>query len=201
MDTPIDRRAMLLGVCALTTAASNPCLGAQRVGAVMTATGTAFLERSSSRIAAVGGTDVILDDLVGTGEESRLDLQLGRATRIKLGALSQLKIDRFIAGTSVDIELLEGPAFIDRGRGAEPGFTVTSPYALIAARGTTFFAGPSAGVFGVFVRNGSVDVRTQAGTVRLHAGEGTDIASPGASPTAPKQWGQPRIAAALGSVS
>jgi ferric-dicitrate binding protein FerR (iron transport regulator) len=200
MDTLIDRRTMLLSVCATAATETRPGLAAQRVGAVTAAAGSAFLERSASRIAAAGGADVMLDDLALTGDLSRLDLLLGRATRIKLGAHSQLKIDRFIAGVSADVELLDGPAFVDHRPGAEPGFTVTSPYALIAARGTSFFAGPSGGVFGVFVRNGGVDVRTQAGTVRLHAGEGTDIARPGAAPTPAKRWGLPRIAAALRSV-
>jgi len=201
MDTPIDRRTLLLGVSFLAVAETGPCLAAPRVGAVMAAAGIAFLERNANRTPAAGGAEVLLDDLALTGDASRMDLQLGRATRIKLGARSQLKIDRFIAGASADVELLDGPAFIDHGPGAEPGFTLTSPYALIAARGTGFFAGPSAGVFGVFVRNGRVDVRTRAGSVRLRAGEGTDIAAPGAAPTPPKRWGDPRIAAALASVS
>jgi ferric-dicitrate binding protein FerR (iron transport regulator) len=201
MDTLIDRRTLLLGVSFLAVAETDPCRAAPRVGAVMAAAGSAFLERNSSRMPAAGGADVLLDDLALTGDASRMDLRLGRATRIKLGARSQLKIDRFIAGASADVELLDGPAFVDHGPGAEPGFTLTSPYALIAARGTGFFAGPSAGVFGVFVRNGRVEVRTRAGSVRLRAGEGTDIAAPGAAPTPPKRWGDPRIAAALASVS
>jgi ferric-dicitrate binding protein FerR (iron transport regulator) len=121
--------------------------------------------------------------------------------RIKLGSRAQLKIDRFVARASADVELLDGPVFIDHRPAAEPGITLTSPYALIAARGTGFFAGPSAGMFGVFVYNGSVDVRTRAGGVRLRAGEGTDIAAPGAAPTPPKRWGHGRIEAAMISVS
>jgi ferric-dicitrate binding protein FerR (iron transport regulator) len=200
MHTLTDRRSMLLGAFALTVAGTSPGLALVRVGAVMSAAGSAFLERSASRVPAAGGADVLLDDLALTGEDSRLDLRIGRATRIKLGSRSQLRIDRFVAGASADVELLDGPAYIDHGPGAEPGFTLTSPYALIAARGTGFFAGPSAGVFGVFVHNGRVDVRTRVGSVRLRAGEGTDIAAPGAAPTPPKRWGAARIEAALISV-
>jgi ferric-dicitrate binding protein FerR (iron transport regulator) len=200
MNTAIDRRVLVLGASALAVAHAGSCLAAPRVGAVMAAIGNAFLERSASRLPATGGADVMLDDLALTGEDSRLDLRLGRATRVKLGSRAQLKIDRFIAGANADVELLDGPVFIDHGRGAELGFTLTSPYALIAARGTGFFAGRSAGVFGVFVYNGRVDVRTHAGSVRLRAGEGTDIAAPGAAPTPPKRWGRARIAAALISV-
>jgi ferric-dicitrate binding protein FerR (iron transport regulator) len=201
MNISTDRRMLLLGVCAVTLTGTSRSPAAQRVGAVMAAAGTALLERDANRMFAVNGVDVMLDDVALTGDESRLDLLLGRATRIRLGAHSHLKIDRFVAGTSADVQLVNGPALIDHRPGAEPAFTVTSPYALIAARGTAFFAGPSGGVFGVFVRNGRVDVRTGPGAVSLRAGEGTDIAAPGAAPTPPKRWGDPRIAAALASVS
>ena len=42
-----------------------------------------------------------------------------------------------------------------------------TPYGLIVARGTEFFAGPSEGAFGVYVEHGLVTVRTRAGAVRL----------------------------------
>jgi hypothetical protein len=132
MNNPIDRRTVLLGVGAL--AVAGPCLAAQRVGAVMSVAGSAFLERSASRLAAAGGAEVMLDDLALTGDDSRLDLRIGRATRIKLGARSQLKIDRFTAGVSADVELLDGPAFIEHRSGAEPGFYLDLP--LRVDRGT-----------------------------------------------------------------
>jgi ferric-dicitrate binding protein FerR (iron transport regulator) len=198
---PTDRRRLLVGVAAAVLAGTGIAAAAKPVGAVMTATGSAFLERSASRLRAEGGADVLLDDFALTGEASRLELRLGRATRIKLGADAKLKIDRFLAGVRADVELLDGPVFVDHGPGAEPGFTVTSPYGLIAARGTSFFAGRSNGVFGIFVRRGRVDVRTPGGSVSLGAGQGTDISAPGAPPSPPKLWGAPRIAAALASVN
>jgi hypothetical protein len=97
MNTLIDRRILLFGVCAFGVAGTSRCLAAPRVGAVIAVAGSAFLERDSNRMPAAGGADVMLDDLALTGEASRLDLQLGRATRIKLGARSELKIDRFVA--------------------------------------------------------------------------------------------------------
>lgn len=198
---PIDRRRFLIGASAMPVGGACVAAAAPPIGAVMTATGSAFLQRDAGRITAAAGAPLLLDDLALTGDDSRLDMRIGRATRIKLGSRSSLKINRFVAGVRDDVELLDGPAFINYAPGAEPFLSVISPYALIAARGTSFFAGPSNGVFGVFVRQGRVDVRTRAGTVRLGPGEGTDIAVPGAPPTAPKRWAPPRIAAALASVS
>ena len=71
---------------------------------------------------------------------------------------------------------------------------------LIAIRGTRVFAGPSNGVFGVFVARGSVDVTAAGKTVTLGRGFGTNIAKPGDEPTAPAAWKPPRIKAAFASV-
>ena len=48
--------------------------------------------------------------------------------------------------------------------------SVATPFGLIAARGTKFFAGPSQGTFGVFVEHGLVTVRTRVGAVTLTNG-------------------------------
>ena len=77
---------------------------------------------------------------------------------------------------------------------------IRSSYGLIAVRGTKFFAGPSNGVFGVFVVHGSVDVTAAGKTVKVDRGFGTNIAKPGDPPTDPAAWKPPRIRAALASV-
>jgi hypothetical protein len=76
-----------------------------------------------------------------------------------------------------------------------------SLFGLITIRGTRVFAGPSNGVFGVFVTRGVVDVTAGGKTVRLAKGFGTNIAKPGDPPTDPAAWKPPRIKAALASVS
>ncbi len=79
--------------------------------------------------------------------------------------------------------------------------TVRGPFGLVAVRGTRFFAGPSNGVFGVFVERGAVTVVGVNTAVQLVAGQGTNIAHPGDEPTAPAQWGAARIASAMASVN
>jgi ferric-dicitrate binding protein FerR (iron transport regulator) len=68
-------------------------------------------------------------------------------------------------------------------------------------RGTRFFAGPSNNVFGVFVERGSVSVAAAGTQVIVRAGQGTNIAQPGAAPTAPAPWGAERIRTAIESVT
>ena len=79
--------------------------------------------------------------------------------------------------------------------------TVRSPFGLMAVRGTRFFAGPSNGVFGVFVERGSVLVVGVQTAVLVTSGFGTNIARPGAEPTDSAAWGAARIANAFASVS
>jgi ferric-dicitrate binding protein FerR (iron transport regulator) len=67
-------------------------------------------------------------------------------------------------------------------------------------RGTRFFAGPSADVFGVFVERGNVAVSAAGREVLLQSGQGTNIPRPGDTPTPPAIWGAARVRAALESV-
>lgn len=199
---PKARRLLYVPVIACLAAIGLPhgAPAAEAVGEVAGARGKAFLARESGNELAAKGLPVLLDDTALTLDESRLDLALGRATRLRLGANASLKIDRFVAGLDTELSLERGPILIERWKGAEKKFEVKTPYALLAARGTEFFAGPSKGVFGVFVKSGILDVVTRQATVRLKAGQGTDFTAPGDPPSAVKIWAQPRVEEALWSV-
>jgi ferric-dicitrate binding protein FerR (iron transport regulator) len=176
--------------------------GAERAGTVEDVKGEAFAEAAAVRRALDRAAPLFLGDTVGTGIESRLGMRLGRDTTIRLGEKARLKIDRFLVNAGGDVTLQSGPLLFDGppGSGRTP-MRIRSPFALIAVRGTRFFAGPSNGRFGVFVERGSVAVMAAGQQVVLHDGEGTDIASPGARPTPVRRWQPPRIQAALASVS
>lgn len=75
-----------------------------------------------------------------------------------------------------------------------------SPFGAIALRGTRVFAGPSNGVFGVFVDRGVVDFTAGGATVRLMPGEGSDVRRQGDKPTPPRRWPPERVDAAMISV-
>ena len=96
-----------------------------------------------------------------TGVASRLGMRLGRNTTVKLGEQARLKIDRFIVDAGGEMTLSSGPMLFD-GQPLRAGLQIRSPFALIAVRGTRFFAGPSNGRFGVFVVRGSVAVTSAA---------------------------------------
>jgi hypothetical protein len=173
-----------------------------RAGAVEEIKGEAFAEKASVRRSLDRAAPVFIRDQVGTGGSSRLIMKLGRDTTLKLGEWGRVVIDRYLVDAGGEITLGSGALLFDRPAGAKPApVTVRSPFGLIAVRGTRFFAGPSNNVFGVFVEHGRVTVSAAGKSVTLRAGEGTNIAHPGAVPTPPAKWGEPRIISAMMSVN
>jgi ferric-dicitrate binding protein FerR (iron transport regulator) len=200
-----DRRRFLVGSGA-SLAALVPfgvqAQSATQAGSVEVVVGDAFAQARAGRRALANAAPVFIQDQVGTGHGSRLTMQLGRDTRLKLGEQARVTIDRFLVDAGGEMTLNSGPVLFERPEGSTPApVRIRSAFGLIAVRGTVFFAGPSRGVFGVFVERGSVAVSGGGRQVVLQAGEGTDIARPGAAPTAPSAWGAPRIYDAVLSVS
>jgi hypothetical protein len=146
---------------------------------------------------------VFVGDAIATGAQSALGMHLGEATEVRLGAESNLRIDRFIVSAGGVLVLERGAMLYDHDRatGGSSDIAVRTPYGLLAVRGTRFFAGPSNGVFGVFVERGAVSVIGVNTAVLVTDGQGTDIARPGDEPTTPHPWGAARIASAMASVN
>jgi hypothetical protein len=171
-------------------------------GLVEAMRGEAFAEIKGARRALAVRANVFVEETVLTGQAARLSLRFGTDTTLRLGAAARLTIDRYIANAGGEFSLMEGGILLDRPRkqqGAES--VLRSLFGLIAIRGTRVFAGPSNGVFGVFVVHGSVDVTAAGKTVKVDRGFGTNIARPGDPPTDPAAWKRPRIRAALASVA
>jgi ferric-dicitrate binding protein FerR (iron transport regulator) len=159
--------------------------------------------RSSKTSRELSARDpIFIGDRVATAQDARATLLLGEATTVKLGERARLTVDRFITAAGGTITLGAGALLLDRTPGPGNGpIEIRNAYGLIAVRGTQLYAGPSRGVFGVFVVRGSVTVRAAGREVTLAAGEGTDMARPGAPPSAPRRWAQERINAALARVN
>jgi hypothetical protein len=172
----------------------------QPVGSVEDIKGEAFADSRDKRRALERAAPLYLTDVVATGPDSRLVLHLGTMTTLKLGASARLTIDKFLLNVGGEITLQSGPILFDRPEDSPPtDMQFHSSFGLIAVRGTRFFAGPSNNVFGVFVARGRVAVSGAGTQVVVEAGQGTNIAQPGAAPTPPAPWGEPRIRAAMAS--
>jgi hypothetical protein len=193
------RTAMAVAVLIPRAAHAEP---AQPVGSVEDVKGEAFVEAQAARRSLDKAAPLFINDLVGTGPDSRLTLQLGKDTTLRVGPQARLTIDRLLVNAGGEITLQSGPILFDRPLGSAPArMQVRSSFGLLAVRGTRFFAGPSANVFGVFVERGSVAVAAAGVRVVLRANQGTNIARPGAAPTPPAPWRPERVRAALDSVS
>lgn len=191
------------GILALPlTVAFLPAFGAEPVGSVEDINGEAFAEANAVRRLLERLAPVFVGDQVGTGVASRLAMRLGRDTTIRLGEKARLRIDRFLLDAGGEMTLRSGPLLFDRppARAPEP-VQIRSPFALIAVRGTRFFAGPSNGRFAVFAELGSVAVTSAGRRVILQDGEGTDFSAPGTRPTPARRWQPERVRAALASVT
>jgi ferric-dicitrate binding protein FerR (iron transport regulator) len=171
-------------------------------GLVEEVKGQVTAELASQRRVLVPHADVFIGDDVVTGDSSRAAMLLGRDTTVRLGANTRLRIDRFVATAGGVLTLESGPLLLDKAQGdPSAALQVRGAFGLIAVRGTQIFVGPSQGVVGIFVVHGLIDVSAGGLELVLQTGEGTNIAGPGASPTPPVFWGEPRIRAALASVS
>jgi hypothetical protein len=173
---------------------------AEQAGSVAEVKGEAFAETESERRSLDRAAPLFINDRVGTGADARAVLLLGKATTLRIGENAAIIIDRFLVSAGGQITLESGPMLFD-GPSGNTRMQIRSEFGLIAVRGTRFFAGPSAGVFGVFVVRGSVSVSAAGNRVLVRSGQGTNIAQPGAPPTPPSPWKPERIRAALDSVS
>jgi hypothetical protein len=174
---------------------------AEPAGLVEDLTGEAFAEARAQRRQLQRAAPLFINDVVGTGPASRLTMQLGTNTTLRLGSGARVTLDRLLVNAGGEITLQSGPILYERPAGSAPArMQIRSSFGLIAVRGTRFFAGPSAGAFGVFVERGSVSVSAAGSRVLLRAGQGTSIARPGAAPTPPASWRAARIRTALESV-
>ena len=199
IQTAVSRRETLVGMVAIFCAAlQRQAWAVDQIGKVTEIRGTASAETAAGTRSLAADGPVFLAELLRTGDESRLGLHLGLRTSVRLGARSKLRVDRYIADAGGEIIVDSGQLLFD-GR-ARRGLTVRSPYALIAVRGTKFFAGQLDNGFSVFVARGVVSVTAAGAQVILREGDGTDIAFVGAPPGPPKKWGAPKSARAFALV-
>jgi ferric-dicitrate binding protein FerR (iron transport regulator) len=203
-DDLLDRRSFVGIAALLPFMLARPSRGetAAQVGSVEDLKGQAFAEKDAVRRELDRAAALFVRDQVGTGADSRLTMRLGRDTTLKLGERARVTIDRYLVDAGGEINLGSGGMLFERPAHSTPSkVQIRSAFGLIAVRGTRFFAGPSNDVFGVFVEQGRVTVSAAGKSVTVRAGQGTDISHPGAAPTTPHPWREPRIRAALASVS
>jgi ferric-dicitrate binding protein FerR (iron transport regulator) len=197
----LDRRSALrmLALLPALLPATRALAAAETVGNITELKGKASAELAGkTRALKLKAPVHLAETLITGGGEARLTALLAVKTTLRLGARTKVRIDKFIVDSGGELSFNSGALLLDApSESFEKGLTIDSRFALIAVRGTKFFAGRLGEAFSVFVEEGAVDVTAAGQTVRLASGEGTDIANAGDPPGEVRRWGAPKIARAM----
>jgi hypothetical protein len=188
-------------------AAAGPAVAASAIGKVTRMQGEANGTIAGATNPLGVDDPVYLDESVATGDGARLEVLLADQTVLTLGEKASLHLDAFVYQPDqsvVKVTLAGAFRFVSGKIGANVprDASITTPFALIAVRGTDLWGGPIDGVLGVVLFEGAVDV-TNAGVVAnlTVPGEGVDLATPAAPPGAVASWAQDKIARAVATIT
>jgi len=129
----------------LLAGASVHAQGDSGAGRVKVASGEAFVVREGRQIPATLGQVVLEADVLRTGADGRLGVTLNDDTRVSLGAVSELRLDRFSyasadGGLQLVLKFVRGVAAYVSGRIAKlspDSIRLETPSAIVGVRGTT----------------------------------------------------------------
>ncbi len=193
-------RRVFLSLSALGILAKPSFAAPEPVGITKEISGEVRITQNGEILALNLEDPLFVGDALATAANGFAALELYSKTQVQLGPQAEFMIDNYAADIG-GIITVGGAMVFDRPDDLPKiDLVVQNAFAQIGVRGTRFFAGPSKGVYGVFVARGSVTVAAGGETRVLNAGDGVDISAEGAPPSAAAQWKAPRIEAAFASV-
>ncbi len=199
---------MLRGLIVLTLLscfAGGQAAAQEAIGAVSRIQGGASGTRGGATQPLGPNASVFPNEVVSTGDDSRVEVMLKDNTRLTLGGNTKLTLNTYVfdraAGLgTIKFEVVGAFRFLSGqvSKLAQASVNVTTPVANIGIRGTEFWAGPIDNqALGVFLLNGAVTVSNAAGAQTLsqpgqgHQYRGTGHGARARDPLAIGQ-GQPR---------
>jgi hypothetical protein len=129
----------------LVTAAPAHAAEGSTAGRVKVASGAAFVVREGRAIPATESQVVLEGDVLRTGADGRLGVTLNDDTRVSLGPVSEVRLDRFSyaaadGGLGLVLKFVRGVAAYVSGRIAKlspDAIRLETPVAIVGVRGTT----------------------------------------------------------------
>jgi len=114
-------------------------------GRIKVSSGSAFIVRGGTELAAKIGENVFEADVLRTGPDGRLGVTLKDDTRVSLGPASEVRVDKFIYAPSegnlaLALKVVRGVAAYVSGRIAKlspDAVRLETPAAIVGVRGTT----------------------------------------------------------------
>jgi hypothetical protein len=135
------------------------------------------------------GIDVFADEIVKTAEKSVARIVFEDQTKLEIGPLSEVVLDRFVydpnrSDSEVAVSIAKGIARFTTGVLRHESYKINTPAATIGVRGTVLSLRTDERGTWVYVESGSVTVTANGVTVVVNAGQATSVAMGGA-PSAP----------------
>ena len=171
---------------------------------------TAVVIRKGQQLDVQAGHKLQKFDAIKSGKNARVEIIFNDGTKLYIGANCHIVIDEFLfdpdknIGTTI-LRALQGPfRFITGriGKVQKPQVVVQSRFGVVGVRGTDFWAGPSRGVYGVLLLDGSISVTNPFGQrILTEAGTGVNLTSNTAPPGEVTVWGALRAREALDDVA
>ena len=135
------------GVLTIILAATTPLLAQQPspAGHVKIASGSAFIVRQNTTLAARPGEPVFPTDTLRTGVDGTVGITLKDDTRLSLGPSSEVRLERYVyapgeGGFGMVLKFVTGVATYVSGRMAKlapDSIRLETPSAIVGVRGTT----------------------------------------------------------------
>jgi len=198
--------AVILGFCFGTDQAAEQ----EAIGTVSRIQGDASGTRGTATQPLVANASVYPNEVVSTGDGTRLEITFKDNTRLTLSENVKLTLDTYIYNRTarlgtIKFEVAGAFRFVSGrlSKLAKSNLSVITPVANIGIRGTDFWGGPIDNqALGVFLITGTVSVSNAAGTQILNrSGLGTNIAAPGAAPGPVTFWPADKVNRALAAVT
>lgn len=164
-------------------------------------TGTITPEKGAA-VNAVVNAPIHLNDVITTGPKSKVFVLLIDNTQFTLSENAKLTVNEWVydpdnnASNKGRYSVLDGAFEYVSGlitKKPDPDVQIDTPAGSIGIRGTDLTGGDEDGQYGIHVDEGAVDVKTDAGQVRVNQGEGTSIRGRAFAPDKPRKWTQARL--------
>ncbi len=193
-----------LCLCLLSAA---PTLAATAIGKVSRIQGEAMgtVEGTTKPLAL--NQAVYLDETVATATDARLELTFDDQSVLTLGERASLRLDAFVYRPDArTMKVTLAGAFRFVSGAVSPAVirneTVTTPFAVIAVRGTDFWGGPIDGTFGVLLFDGAVSVSNAGATNNLSTpGDGVTMDTAATPPGPLVVWAADKVDRAIATVT
>lgn len=141
----MERISRLVAVAALVLVSATPVAAQTAAGRIDRLSGTAFVVRAGSQMAARAGDEVFETDVLRTGADGHVGVTLKDDTRLSLGPGGEVRLERFVYAPAegklaLGLKVVKGIVAYVSGKMAKlapDSVRLETPAAIVGVRGTT----------------------------------------------------------------